>query len=967
MDYSKTLNLPETSFSVKADSAKSELEILSIWKDLDIYKKRQQLNKGKPKFLVHNLPQLAHSYVCIDDALNMILKDIIVKHKLMCGFDVPHFPSWNCHTASIEREALKSLEGKGGGKKPSEVQKQCQSLCLEYTAFQKEQFQRLGIFAYWDKAVSTLNSDYKSRMIEAFGDLYEAGYLYKGAKPTRWCVNCQTDLTETEIEYRDYKLLSLYVKFPVIHGLEELGEDVYMVVCISTPWTLPANTSVAIHPDCDYAAIEMENGEILIMAADAVENTIRITQDTRRMTQDARQEEKVFSLESRVLSKAAAPESDEESGVLSLPYRIARKMKGSELDEIVYAHPLLDRDCGILLDRHVALANGTGCIHATPKYNQEDYTAVQQRYPELISVDQNGQLTEEAGQFCGLNVFESSDFISLELEKRGCLLASKPVERPYPHCSYCKKPAIVRVAGKWVFDLNANNLRQRILKVVEEVNWLPGWGRNRISNTIANRLNWSVSLRRTWGIPTPVFYCSKCNSQVDTAECINASKNLIIRKGINRWLTAKPSDILSDDVVCSHCGGRDFRWEEDILDAEFVSAMSYKAVFPNKKAPSLAADICLGSDGQYEKWFQFSLLPSMAIEGVLPFKSALVHGLVVDENGKRISRSENGLQEILNEFGADILRLWAISMDCKKCLKISHSRLELVSKVYQRIKNTCRFMLGNLSGFDPESDKVDYTYLQEIDRWALYRLAKLIDGTTKALENCQFHVAYRLLYNFCSADMSSLYFSIVKQRLYTFPRWSSSRRAVQTAIYEILTSLVRLIAPILSFTAEEVWRHIPGIKKDYPSVYLLNWPDVNRDFLNGKLESRWNCLLRVRSEIYRLLEKVRQEEDIHGSSQASVILYASSSDVYDVLDRYIDDLEAVFMVSKVRLMPPDASIPDGTWRSDDIKGLAIEIRRATGEKCERCWSYSDTVGTNEQYPALCYRCIAILEGGTYYI
>ena len=931
MDYSKTLSLPDTSLPVKADAAKTELEIMNIWKDLDIYKRRQRLNQGKPKFLVYDPPRPAHNYVCIDDAFNMILKDIIVKYKLMRGFDVPHFPSWDCYIPAIEREALRLLEGKSGKARQSEVQRQCQSLCSKYIDLQKEQFQRLGIFAYWDKAVLTSSSNYKSRMIEAFGDLYEAGFLYKGARPTHWCISCQTDLVGTEVEYRDRKLLSLYVKFPVIHGLEELGEDVYMVVWTNTPWTLSANTAVAVHPDYDYVAAETVDNEVLIMAASAIEDAT------------------------------------------GSQYKTIRKMKGLALEKIVYAHPFLDRDSNVLLDKRVSLVRGTGCVHATPGYNQGGYIGPlsQQSDSEIIStVDQNGRLTENAGQFCGLNVFESSDLIALELEKRGCLLAAEPMEQSYPHCLHCKKPIVVRVADKWIFNLGTSNLRQRILKIVEEVNWLPGWSRDRVSDTIANRSDWDVSRRRMWGIPAPVFYCSKCNAQVDTCESINASRDMISRKGIHRWLTAKPSDILSNDVVCNRCGGRDFHRKTDILDAGFVSAMSYRAAFSNNKEPLQSADIYLGNNGQNEKWIQLSLLPSIAMEGSPPFKSVLIHGGIVDEHGKRIPGPEGGgpsIQDLLDEFGADILRLWVTSMDCKKHLKMSHSYLKQVSKVCRRVRNACRFLLSNLSGHDPESDRVDYAYLQEVDRWALHRLTRFIDDATQALENCRFHLFYHLLHNFCSVDTLSLYLSIVKRRLYTFPRWSSGRRAVQTVLYEVLIALTRLMAPILSFTAEEIWRYIPGTDGNCPSVYLSHWPDVNESFLDDELESRWNYLLKIRSEIYKLLEKVRQEEKISGSSQACVILYASSPDVYKLLDRYIDDLEVIFIVSKVRLMPPDSPVPDGVWRSDNVKGLAVEIRRTTGEKCERCWIYSDTVGTNKQYPSLCYRCIAILEGGTYYI
>ena len=879
---------------------------------------------------MHSLPVSVNDNVCIDNTLNMILKDIIVKYKLMRGFNVPYFPSWNCYNSAIERKALQLLKGKRTEIPQSEVWKQCRNLCSEYIDLKKECFQRLGIFAYWDKTILTSDSSYESKMIEAFGNLYEAGYLYSGTKSTFWCINCQTDLAETEIEYIDHDLLSLYVKFQVIRGLEELGEDVYMVVWTNTPWTLPANTAIAVHPDHDYVAVEMENNEILIMAANIVEDTI--------------------------------------AGKTGREYKVVESMKGVKLGNIVYAHPFLDRDSNVLLEKHISSEHKTGCVHITSRCNQGDS---QKRDLEIISaVDQNGQLTEEAGQFCGLNVFESGRLISLELEKRGCLLTAEQVKQSYLHCLYCKKPIIVRSADKWIFDLNANNLRQRALKVVEEVNWFSDGGKNRASDTIANQLDWSVSQRRIWGIPTPVFYCDRCKLQVDTLEGINASKHVINKKGFNWWFTAKANDILPDDTACKRCGGRNFQRQGDILDTGFISAMSYKAIFSNKKDSVFLADICLGCDGQNERWVQLSLLPFMAVEDSSPFKSVLIHGAVVDENGKRISESKNGapsVQELLDEFGADTLRLWATSMDYRKHLKMSRSYLELVSKTYRRIRNTCYFLLGNLYGYDPESDQVDYARLQEVDRWALHRLTKFVESATKALEDCQFHLFYRLLRNFCFVDTLSIYLSIVKRRLYTSPRWSSSRRAIQMVIYEILITLIRLIAPILSFTAEEIWRYIPGAKEKYSSVYLSNLPDANEDFLNDELEFRWSYLLKIRSEIYKSLEKVRQEEGISHPSQASVILYLLSPDIYDILDEYIDDLAAIFMVSKVRLMPPDAPIPDGIWESDEVKGISIEIRRTTGEKCERCWIYSDTVGTNAQYPTLCHRCIAILEGGDYYI
>ena len=918
---------------MKADHATIEHEILSLWQKLNIYSRRQRLNKGKQGFLLYNPPRPAYGRVCIDDALGMVLRDIVIKYKLMRGYNVPYFPGWDAYAPDIESEVLRLLGDKTDEIPKSEVRERCQSLCSEYIKLQKEELQKLGIFAYWDKQVLTSDPGYKSRAIEAFGDLYKAGFLGKDARPTRWCINCQTELSQDEVEYIPYGQLLLYVKSPVIRGLEELGEDVYIVTWTNTPWTLPANTAIAVHPERDYAAVETKDGEILMMAADVVDDI-------------------------------AGKQTEEE-------YKIVRKMKGLELDKIVYAHPFLDRDSGIIFDRSVPSDCKTGCISIEPGYNKGRYAVGRRRnLRNIIAVDPLGRLTEEAGQFCGLNAFESGKLIALELDKRGCLLSSESVEQPYPHCSYCKEPVIIRAADKWTFNPTANDLQQRVIEVVHKVGWLPDRIMGSLSDTIANRSDWRISRQRIWGLPAPAYYCKNCNFQFDILQSINASRSMINKQGIEKWLDAEPDDILSDEAVCSRCGGKDFRWEMDILDSQFVSTMGYSASSSENHDAPESADVCMDSDGHNARWFQLSFLMPEAIEGLPPFKAALVHGYVVDENGRRIFGSENGLpsiQSLVDEFGIDVLRLWATSADCRRNLKISHSRLEAISKAYRRIRNTCRFLLSNLSGYDPETDSLDYNDLEEIDRWALHRLTEFIKGATEALEKYRFDRFYRMLYDLCYTDMGSHYLNIVRRRLYTYPRWSSSRRAIQTVIYEVLISLARLIAPVLSFTAEDIWRYIPGISEDCPSVYLSHWPDAKADYLNDELGDRWDRLLKIRSEIFRITEEVRQEEGISSISQAYVILYASSQDVYDILDRYVDDLETIFMVSRVRLMTPEAPVPEGIRESGSVKGLAIEVRLSTGKKCERCWIYSDTVGTNEKFPTLCYRCIDILEGGNYYI
>lgn len=925
MEYSKTLNLPKTDFPIRFDPAKIEPEILNTWADLKPYETRQQSNKENTGFFIYNSPHPISNHTYLSDILGIVLKDIVVKYKLMRGFSVPNYPGWDCHSPAIEREVLEFLRDKAEVPR-SKIQKFSRNLCSEYIDHLKEQQQQLGIFAYWEKPVLTSDSDYRHKAVKAFADLYEAGYLYKGVKPARWCVNCQTDLTESETEYKAYRLLSLYVKFPVIYGLEELGEDVYMLVQTNTPWTLSANTAIAVHPERTYVAIEIESKEVFIVAAGAIENVT-----------------------SKIHGK----------------YRVVKEMKGLELNKIVYAHPFLDRNSNVFLDRKVPLARGTGCIHTVPESGSGTYA--HQGAESISTVDQNGLLTEEAGQFCSLDVFESVDLISLELEKRGCLLTSEAIEQSYPHCSYCGKPTIVRLTNKWIFNMNTNELRKRILDGMDGISYLPDWSKTRTTNILSRRPDWSISRQRIWGIPVPIFYCSKCGSQVDALESLNSSKDTIRRRGASRWFSAKPVDILPEGALCSRCGSREFRWETEMLDTGFVSAMNCKMPASGNKSAPQPVDVCLGGNGHDENWVHLSLLPSMAIDDGMPFKSILFYHKHVDGKASELVNTGLPVGELLNKFGADILRFWIASRNFKKQLRLSQVHFDEISAKYQRIRNTCRFLLSNLSGYEPENDKVDYEYLQEIDRWALHKLTKFVKSATEAYESYQFHLLHRLIYDFCSSDLSSLYLCMIRRRLYIFPRWSGSRRAAQTVIYEILTDLIKIMAPILPFTAEEIWRKLPKKEAESPSVFMLDWPDSSDNFLQAEQADRWEQLLKIRSETHKLLANIRQEQEINTLFQASVILYASSPKIYDLLDMYIDDLEEIFMAARVRLMPPDSPIPEGTHKVEGIDDLVIDIRHIAGEKCERCWTYSDTVRTNEQHPGLCNGCIAILEGGAVYI
>jgi isoleucyl-tRNA synthetase len=934
MNYKKTLNLPKMSFPRKADPAKTESEILSLWRDLNVYERRQRANKGKPKYFIHTPPHQVHKNISVNNAFSMILKDIIIKYKLMSDADVPHIPIWNSYVSGIEHEVFKSLENKKTEKNGSslsaktlrdneihqaEFRELCHKLCTEYVNTQKEQFQRLGIFARWNKATLTSDPDYESEVIRCFESLYNSGYLRKGTKSKFWCINCKSDIDSSEIEYRGYDLLSLHVKFPIMQGLEELGEDVCMLIWIGTPWTLSVNKPVSVNPDYEYAAVEIKNN-ILIMADSVVDIVMQ-----------------------------KYNKSD---------YSIIKRIKGSDLGEVVCSHPLFDKNSKVIFDKHISLERGTGCV-----YNVSSHLDQNDSNLETISpINFNGILNGEYDDANSYNIFDPINPISMELERRGYLLSSDLMEQSYPHCSYCKQPLIIRDNEHWIFDFNPSHLKQHTNKAVSIMSCHSSMI-NRISSCVNDIMDWGISRRRIWGIPIPVFYCKKCDQQFDVIEGIKSCRTIIERDGFAKLLATDPNDILPYDSICSNCETRNFRWEMDILNEDFISVLSYKTILWNQKDSSEHANICLESDSQNGKWSYLSLLSSMALESDSLFNSVIIHGPVISDSA---DLDRTLIQNLIDEFGADVIRLCAISADPNKRSRIDHPHIKSVSNIYTRIRNIFRYLLANLEDFEPENDKVEYEYLKEIDKWILHRLAKFTDEMTKAFENYQYNRIYHLLCNFCFSDISSIYISIIKRKLYTYSKWSTGRRSIQTAIYEILTTLAKVMAPVLSFTADEIWGYIPNVKDEFPSVYMSKWANME-EYLNDNLEQKWDYLLKVRSAIYKTLGNNSEEEYIRNSSQASITLYAHSYDTHNKLNSCADILEEVLMVSKIRLTPPDEPIPDDINILDGMDDISIEVRLTTGDKCERCYIYSDTVGTSELYPTICHKCVSILDGETEYV
>jgi isoleucyl-tRNA synthetase len=931
MNYIKTLNLPKLRFPKKANPSKTESKILNFWHNINIYEKIQDRNKNKSKFIIHTPPAKVSDNLNINDVLSMILKDITIKHKSMCGFNVTNINIWNCYTSAIEYETLKYfIDDKSSEKKPqillkrirdskarqANFREQCQKTCENFVLLQNEKIQKLGIFANWDKNIITSEIEYETEIFKCFENLYNSGYLNRDIKQKYWCINCQSDVEKSEIEYIGHNILSFNVEFPIMNGFEELGDNVSILVWIGTPWTISANKPIAINPDCEYSAVETENGKVTIMASDVVDS---VMQNYKKSN-----------------------------------YKIIKKIKGKELSEIICFHPLFDKGTTIIFDKRISSEKGTGCV-----YNIS-MNLIQNNNIDIASLVNSNEIQNEYDDPNEINVFDPINPISMELERRGYLFSSNPIEQQYPHCLACKQPLIVRNNEHWVFNFNSNHLKQHTIKALNNLKSKKSII-NRISNGINNLEDWGISRRKLWGIPIPVFYCRKCNHQVEVDEGLKSCRYIIEKEGFAKLLATDPNDILPYDLVCNKCEARDFQWEIDILNEDFISALSYRQIFQNQKDTSENTYILLESDKKNEKWIYLSILSAMALENSNIFNSVIINGPIKTDHKEPI-------QDLINKFGADAIRLCIISSDHNKRLKFDKDYIESISNIYKRFRNTFRYLLAILDDFDLKDDKIEYDYLKEIDKWLLHKLTKFTKEANLAYNNYQYNRVYHLLCRFLFSDISKTYISIIRRKLYTFSKWSSVRRSIQTAIYETLITLAKIIAPITPFLAEELWEHIPNTKESYPSVFMADFPKFNEELLNDELEKKWNYLLMVRSAIFKALENSSEiEDDIPNHFQASVTLYAHTYDIHSRLNDCADILDEVFLVSRIRLIPPDEPIPDDLLVLDGIDGISAEIRLANGDKCERCYIYSDTVGTNELYPTLCHKCVSILEGGAEYV
>lgn len=929
-DYKDTLNLPHTSFPMKANLTQIEPKILKMWEDNNLYQLMQETFRGNPLFILHDGPPYANGHIHMGTALNKILKDFVVKSRQMMGFHCPYVPGWDCHGLPIEHQVDKLLGKKKGEMDKLAIRRHCRSYAEKYVNIQCEEFKRLGVSGDWKRPYLTMDPKYQATIVREFGKFLLDGSVYRSKKPVYWCPHCKTALAEAEVEYKEQRAPSIFVKFPLISKISDKypvlkGNQIYVVIWTTTPWTLISNLAIALNPEFDYVAVRV-NGEVLILS------------------------ERLCSL------------CMEDFGYKD--YKILTKISPKYLKGKRCKHPFIDRKSIIILASYVTLEAGTGCVHIAPGHGQEDYESGLSYNLEIYSpVDDNGCFTEDVPFFAGKFVFDANPLINEKLKEVGALIKEDTIVHSYPHCWRCKQPVILRATEQWFISVEKKRLRKNALEAIEKIKWFPQRGKERMEAMLAQRPDWCISRQRVWGVPITIFYCKNCGNFVVNKEIIDYVASLIEREGADCWFMYDAKELLPPNTTCPHCGGTEFDKESDILDVWFDSGVSHIAILeehPYWQDLSWPADLYLEGSDQHRGWFQSSLLTSIGIKGKPPYKAVLTHGFVVDEQGKKMSKSLGNViypKDIIDKYGAEILRLWVAASDYQDDIKLSSRILNQLTDGYRKIRNTLRFILGNLYDFKPESHFVPYERRQEIDRYILHCLQCLITRIRKAYKNYQFHIVYHSLHNFCTVDLSAFYLDIIKDRLYTFYPDSIERRAAQTTLWELIEVIVRLMAPILAFTAEEIWQCLPYIEGWPKSVHLTKFPDVKPEYEDEDLERRWRELLAIRSEVNRALERARRNKLIGHSLDAEVIIQPSLTSK-SILERYLKDLATIFIVSHVQLVD---KLSEVTLESEHIPNLKIFVRPYDFPKCSRCWQHHPSVGKDPEYPMLCERCQQVMR------
>lgn len=917
-DYKDTVNLPNTAFPMKANLTQREPEILKRWEEMGLYRLMRISRAGRTKFVLHDGPPYANGELHSGHALNKLLKDFVVKSRQMAGFDAPYVPGWDCHGLPIEHKVTTDLGGKAKTMSQAELRQHCRKFALKYVDIHRNDFKRLGVTGEWDNPYLTLSPQYVATIIRVFAEIYQTGAIYRGLKPIYWCPSCETALAEAEVEYADKTSPSIYVKFKAESPVPGLGGDVYFVIWTTTPWTLPANLAVCVHPDYEYSAVKV-GAEIYLM------------------------------------SSLLAPAALEACGIEH--FETVKKFLGKELEHLTYRHVIFpEKICPVVLGDHVTLDAGTGCVHTAPGHGHEDYV-VGNKYgiAPFSPVNKSGVFTQEAGPYAGQYVFKANDRIVADLKGSGALLSHASYQHSYPHCWRCSGPVIFRATPQWFVSMDHNGLREKVLAEIDKVHWIPEWGKERIYGMIAQRPDWCISRQRAWGVPIPVFYGKQSGEVYATADSFKRIEELALSAadGIDRWFDTPTEKLLPPGAKCPKSGETEFIHEKDILDVWFDSGASHRAVCETHPDLAWPADLYLEGSDQHRGWFQSSLIPAVAAKGAAPYRGVLTHGYVVDAEGKAMSKRLGNyitLPDLLKKYGADIVRLWVASENYRQDVRISDEILTRQQDAYRKFRNTMRHMLGNIADFGA-GHAVPYEDLWDIDQWALHRMQLVKERVLKAYNDYEFHIVYHALHNFCAVDISALYLDVLKDRLYTFAKDSKDRRAAQTALAELLTDILKLLAPVLVYTTEEAWGHLPDHLRTEQSVHLAAFPPVKSAYkLPAEREAEWDTLLRVRSVASKQLEEARRAEMIGSSLQASLTIAPGDDATATVLRKYESQLYDLMIVSHIVIAPISTDA-----RATDEKVL-VTVMPAPGAKCVRCWHVRASVGTIAGHPQICDVC-----------
>lgn len=930
-DYNSTLNLPQTDFPMRGNLPKREPDMLAQWEENRPYYALCEKNKEKPKYILHDGPPYANGDIHMGTALNKVLKDIIVKYKAMTGYNAVYVPGWDCHGLPIELKAIKDL-GVDSNADTATIRENCRKFALSYLDNQKVQFKRLGVWGDFDNPYLTINHEFEANQVKVFGEMYKKGYIYKGLKPVYWCADCKTALAEAEIEYEDDENYSIFVAFKVtddkgiFSGIGVNPADVSVVIWTTTTWTLPGNLAICLGPVYDYTLVRVEQedskfyGKYLLMAAELAP----------------------------VVMKSVGIEKFSTHG----------SFKGKDLEFVETEHPFMGRKSPLIVGNHVTLESGTGCVHTAPGFGVEDFevcNSYKGMFKIVVPVDSKGIMTEEAGKFAGLKTDAANKAISKDLEESGSLLAVQKISHSYPHCWRCHNPIIYRATDQ-IFCA-VDKFKDETLKAITEVQWIPKWGEDRIRNMVADRSDWCISRQRIWGVPIPILYNKATGEPIVTDDTIEAISDLFRRESSDAWYRLDANDILPQSVK-DKLGVYDFEKETDIFDVWFDSGCSHEAVLREREELHWPADLYLEGADQYRGWFQSSLLTSVACYGTAPYKAVCTHGWVLAGKGEKMSKSKGNVivpADVIKQYGADVLRLWVASLDYHNDVRVSDDILKQVSEAYRKIRNTARFMLGNLcngEGFDPNTDMVDLKLVDGLDKWALNAFDKLIEKVKTSYEAMDYYLAYHAIHNFCVVDMSNFYLDVIKDRLYCENEKSQQRRVAQSVMYTILHGLTLLVAPILSFTADEIWEYIPHLVADDKRGAAFNeMPEKTGIVADEEFIAKWDKIHAIREDVQKVLEIKRGENLIGKSLEAKVILHSNED-----LSVLTDDFDKIFIVSQVEF---DGG--EGEFKGD-VDGLSITVTKADGEKCERCWTYSEYVGKDSKHPTLCERCAKAVEG-----